>query len=221
MRFRGGNSASATNDTNYGMFACEITDNTAGAEDASFTWDMKSSGSTTERMELDHSGNLTADGTKSFRICHPVEALHDTHHLFYFATEGPRADLIFRGAADLVAGTATVDLDAVSSQTDGTFVALTRDPQIWVNNATGWSAVKGSISGNTLTITCQDETSTDTVHWLVVADRYDDHMRPPHMLIDEATGRPLVEREQPEKVCQECIGLPGDELCEHHDHDSE
>jgi hypothetical protein len=105
---------------------------------------------------------------------------------------------MFRGAVDLVAGTATVDLDAVSLQTAGTFVALTRDPQIWIQNDTGWSAVKGSISGNTLTITCQDETSTDTVHWLVVADRYDDNMQPPHMQIDEATGRPLVERLQPD-----------------------
>ena len=191
---------------------------TDGSENADFTWDLKSGGSITERLKLDSSGNLYADGTKSFRICHPVEALHDTHHLYYFATEGPRADLIFRGAVDLVAGAATVDIDAVSLQTDGTFVALTRDPQIWVNNATGWSAVKGSISGNTLTITCQDVTSTDTVHWLVVADRYDDHMYPPHMLIDEATGRPLVERLQPDEVCQDCIGQDG--LCDlHSDHD--
>ena len=140
--------------------------------------------------------SLGGQGMKWMRICHPV--LKDTHTLNYFATEGPRADLIFRGAVDLVAGAATVDIDAVSLQTDGTFVALTRDPQIWVNNATGWSAVKGSISGNTLTIACEDETSTDTVHWLVVADRYDDHMYPPHMQIDEATGRPLVERLQPD-----------------------
>jgi len=38
------------------------------------------------------------------------------------------------------------------------------------------------------------------VHWLVVADRYDDHMQPPRMEIDEATGRPLVERLQPDDV---------------------
>ena len=142
--------------------------------------------------------SIGGQGMKWLRICHPV--LQDTHTLNYFSTEGPRADLIFRGAVDLVAGTATVDLDAVSLQTAGTFVALTRDPQIWIQNDTGWSAVKGSISGNTLTITCQDVTSTDTVHWLVVADRYDDHMQPPRMEIDEATGRPLVERLQPDDV---------------------
>jgi hypothetical protein len=140
--------------------------------------------------------SLGGQGMKWIRICHPV--LQDTHTLNYFGTDGPRADLLFRGEAVLVAGTATVDIDAVSLQTAGTFVALTRDPQIWVHNATGWDAVRGSISGNTLTITCQDVASTDTVHWLVVADRYDDHMQPPHMEIDEATGRPLVERLQPD-----------------------
>ena len=144
---------------------------------------------------LDHSGNLTADGTKSFRIDHPLPALTDTHRLVYYATEGCRADLLFRGSVDLVAGTATVDVDAVSLQTDGTFVALTRDAQIWVHNATGWDAVRGSLSGNTLTITCQDSSSTDTIHWLIVADRYDNHMQT-NMTTDPTTGRPLVEYEK-------------------------
>ena len=99
---------------------------------------------------------------------------------------------------DLVAGTATVDVDAVSIQTDGTFVALPRDPQIWVHNATGWDAVRGSLSGNTLTITCQDATSTDTIHWLIVADRYDAHMQT-NMVTDPTTGRPVVEYEKVER----------------------
>ena len=195
MTFCGGTSAGATAGSQYGKYACEITDNTDGAEAAKFTWDLKDNGSTTERMVLDHSGNLTADGTKSFRIDHPVPALTDTHRLVYYATEGCRADLLFRGSVDLVAGTATVDVDAVSLQTDGTFVALTRDAQIWVHNATGWDAVRGSLSGNTLTITCQDSSSTDTIHWLIVADRYDNHMQT-NMTTDPTTGRPLVEYEK-------------------------
>ena len=197
MTFCAGTSAGTTAGSQYGKYACEITTNTDGAEAASFTWDLKSGGSTTERMVLDHSGNLTADGTKSFRIDHPLPALTDTHRLVYYATEGCRADLLFRGSVDLVAGTATVDVDAVSLQTDGTFVALTRDAQIWVHNATGWDAVRGSLSGNTLTITCQDSSSTDTIHWLIVADRYDNHMQT-NMTTDPTTGRPLVEYEKPE-----------------------
>jgi hypothetical protein len=195
MSFRAGNSASTSAGTQYGAYACAITTNTDGAESASFTWDVKSAGSTTERMVLDHSGNLTADGTKSFRIDHPL--MPDTHKLVFYATEGPRADCLFRGSVDLVAGSATVDIDAVSLQTDGTFDALTRDPQIWVQNTTGWDAVRGTLSGNTLTIACQDETSTDTVHWLIVADRYDTHMQT-NMTTDPTTGRPLVEYEKPD-----------------------
>jgi len=196
IHFKGGTDASATAGSGYGVFSCNKTDVSDGAEDASFTWDLKSSGSSTERMVLDNAGNLTADGTKSFRIDHPVASMTDTHKLIYYAAEGPRADLLFRGVVDLVSGTAAVDLDAVSLQTDGTFAALTRDPQIWVQNTTGWDAVRGTLSGNVLTITCQEATSTDTIHWLVVADRYDTHMQE-HMTTDATTGRPLVEYEKP------------------------
>lgn len=61
--------------------------------------------------------------------------------------------------------------------TEGTFVALTQNPDYYLQNNTGWDAVKGSISGNTLTITCQNSSSTDTISWMVVAERADDHIK--------------------------------------------
>ena len=59
---------------------------------------------------------------------------------------------------------------------DGTFVLLNREIQVFTSNETGWTAVKGSVSGNILTITAQDNTCTDTISWLVIGERQDQHM---------------------------------------------
>ena len=195
IAFRAGNSASATNRTNYGNFQARIISNSDGAENSGFAWYLKSSGSTTERMTLDNAGNLSASGTKSFLITHPLESLSQTTDLKYYATEGPRADLIYRGEVALVAGVAEVNLDSASLQTEGTFLSLVRDPQIWVNNATSWTQVRGTLVGNILTIESQTATN-DEVHWLVIADRYDEHMQN-NLSIDETTGRPNVEYLRP------------------------
>ena len=61
--------------------------------------------------------------------------------------------------------------------TDGTFVALNTNIQCHTSNETGWGAVKGSVSGNILTITAQDNTSTDTISWIVVGERKDEQIK--------------------------------------------
>ena len=60
--------------------------------------------------------------------------------------------------------------------TDGTFVLLCGDIQCFTTNETGWTAIKGSVSGNVLTITAQDGSCTDTISWMVVGERKDQHM---------------------------------------------
>jgi hypothetical protein len=108
--------------------------------------------------------------------------------------EGPRADLIYRGVAALSGGSATVDLDAAADMTSGTWELLCRDPQVWIQNDSGWAQVRGSVVGSTLTITCEDAASTDSVSWMVVAERCD-----PHMIETDWTdenGRVIVEPEK-------------------------
>ena len=120
-------------------------------------------------------GTFTA-GTKTFQIPHPLPALKDTHHLIHGCIEGPRLDLIYRGTITLVDGLATVDLDESSGMTAGTWELLCRDPQVFVSSG-GWDAVRGSVSGSTLTIECQDIASTAVVSWMVVAERQDDAIK--------------------------------------------
>lgn len=144
---------------------------------------------------LDVSGALSK-GSGSFKIDHPLKP--ETHHLVHSFVEAPQADNIYRGKIALVDGSATVNLDEAGRMTAGTFVALNGNIQCFTTNEDGWTAVRGSVSGNTLTIQAQDASCADTVSWLVIGERHDQHM------IDtgwtDAAGRVITEPErQPEE----------------------
>ena len=126
-------------------------------------------------------GNATftgalSKGSGSFKIDHPLVGLTTSHHLVHSFIEGPQADLIYRGVVDLVDGTATVNIDTAGRMTEGTFAALCTNVSCFTSNESDWTAVKGSVTGNVLTITAQDNTSTVKVSWMVVGERKDQHM---------------------------------------------
>ena len=139
-------------------------------------------------------------GSGSFKIDHPLPSKSETHHLVHSFIEGPRADLIYRGVASLSGGSATVDLDEAAGMSAGTWELLCRDPQVWIQNDSGWAQVRGSVAGSTLTISCEDAASTDSVSWMVVAERHDPHMMETVWTDDD--GRVIVEPEkvEPEEV---------------------
>jgi len=148
-------------------------------------------------QDVDIGGELTA-ATKTFRIDHPLTDMADTHTLTHACIEGPRADLVYRDSVVLSGGSASVDLDESAGMTDGTWEVLCRDPQVFLQNDTGWSALKGSVSGSTLIISCEDTNSTDTISWMVVAERDD-----PTYLASNTTdddGLLIIEAEKPEDV---------------------
>ena len=132
----------------------------------------------------------------SFKINHPLESKKDTHYLVHSFIEGPQADLIYRGKVTLSSGTATVNVDTVSGMTEGTFVALNTDVQCFTSNESGWTAIKGSVSGNTLTITAQDNSCTDTISWMVIGERHDPHMKDSGTDWTDSDGKVIVEPEK-------------------------
>jgi hypothetical protein len=162
-------------------------DNSGGDNQASIyylnnimVWFSPTYGGTVLRLYTD-SGNLNvigslSKGSGSFKIDHPLPAKTDTHHLVHSFIEGPQADLIYRGKVDLVAGSATANIDTVAGMTEGTFVALNREVQCFTTNESNWDAVKGSVSGNILTIESENSESTATISWLVIGERKDQHM---------------------------------------------
>jgi hypothetical protein len=169
--------------------------NRVGADNSgSLTFHTYNAGGSVTALTLSPAGALSKS-SGSFRIDHPLPAKTDTHHLVHSFVEGPRADLIYRGSATLVDGAATVDLDDAADMTTGTWVLLCRNEQVYTSNETGWKHVRGSVSGSTLTIDCEESDCTDTVSWMVVAERQDQHM------IDtdwtDAEGRVIVEPEKP------------------------
>jgi len=155
----------------------------------------------TQTMSLDSSGNVTiagalSKGSGSFRIDHPLESKKDTHELVHSFVEAPKADLYYRGKVNLVDGTATVNIDESAKMTEGTFVALCRDVQCFTSNEESWTNVRGSVSGNILTIEAQDSACADLISWLVVGERKDQHMYDTDWTDDE--GRVIVEPEKTE-----------------------
>ncbi len=63
---------------------------------------------------------------------------------------------------------------------------------MFTTNETGWTAIKGSVSGNVLTITAQDNSCTDTISWLVIGERQDDEIKASSLTDDD--GNLVVEK---------------------------
>jgi hypothetical protein len=137
-------------------------------------------GQTNSAVTVHDTGNVAisgalSKGSGSFRIPHPLES-RDGHDLVHSFLEGPQADLLYRGTATLSGGTATVNVDTAARMTDGTFVALCGNVQAFTTNETAFDNVRASVSGNVLTITSEDVSSTASISWLVVGERKDAHM---------------------------------------------
>ena len=129
----------------------------------------------------------------SFRVPHVLAGLTTTTDLVHSFVEGPQADNLYRGRTKLVAGISTVNIDTTNNMTEGTFVNLNRDVQCFTTNETGWTAIKGSVTGNLLTIIAQDNTCADTISWMVIGERWDLAMYDPMNPMTDANGKVKTE----------------------------
>ena len=175
-----------TNNANEGDFQIGHTGSNNGAmadffatsTDAKLTINRSGSvgiGTTNPTSTLHVNGSL-AKSSGSFMIDHPLPEMSNTHNLYHSFIEGPRADLIYRGKVQLSNGVASVNIDEVSKMTEGTFDVLNREVQCFTSNETDWDAVRGSVSGNMLSIECQNTSSTAIISWMVIGERQDKHM---------------------------------------------
>jgi hypothetical protein len=159
-------------------------------------------GGTTRTVQVGSSAqsyNLSVLGTLSkssgtFDIEHPTVEGKRLRHSFI---EGPQADLIYRGTAELGAAPMVIDMDTEFNMTAGTWEAL---------NCTPWSMVSASgkivewvFEGSTLTITGDEGT---TCMWMVIGERHDPHMKSPACEMADGDGHLLVEYDAPELLPQ-------------------
>jgi len=127
-------------------------------------------------------GGALSKGSGTFDIQHPLKNNPD-ERLVHSFIEGPRCDLIYRGTVQLVNGIATVNIDSdcvqesESAMAQGTFEALCANPVYYLQNHDSFDRVKASISGNILTITCENTSSTNLIHWMVIAERKDQFIK--------------------------------------------
>jgi hypothetical protein len=133
--------------------------------------------------------------TKNFIIDHPTNP--KTKKLVHASVESPRFDLMYRGSATLQNGTCVINInkDSVGSpdceMEDGTFEALCRDPVYYLQNTSGFDRVIGKIEGSNLTITSENQTSTDVINWMVIAERKDREIKVASSTYDD--GRLITE----------------------------
>jgi len=137
-------------------------------------------------------GAVSKSGS-TFRIDHPLPALTETHQLVHSVVEAPDASNLYAGMVDLVDGTATVNIDTAHRMTEGTFEALNHLQSWSSSNESGYAPVKCSMSGNLLTIECQDATSTDTVYYEVRGIRKDQYMMSAETNWTDENGRVITE----------------------------
>ena len=119
-------------------------------------------------------------GSGTFQIRHPLAP--ETTDLVHSFVEGPRCDLIYRGRTRLTEGVARVEIDAECTGNGrgmraGTFEALCRNPQVYLQNNETWAKVMGHVEGGSLYVCCEDPAAECLVDWMVVAERQDEHVR--------------------------------------------
>tara|TARA_Y100000004_G_scaffold183013_1_gene230339 strand:- start:373 stop:1281 length:909 start_codon:yes stop_codon:yes gene_type:complete len=128
-------------------------------------------------------------GSGSFNIPHPTKG--GDWRLRHSFIEGPTCDNIYRGTVTLSGGSATIDLDAVSNMTDGTWLALNTNP--WTMVSSSGNAVTWSLSGKTLTI--NGPTGAEC-NWMVIGERKDPTIVASD--ISDSNGKLIVEYEDPD-----------------------
>ncbi|MFK3663930.1 hypothetical protein ACI2JN_01550 [Ochrobactrum teleogrylli] len=146
-------------------------------------------------------GNLYVPGALSkgsgtFLIDHPLDPYNkDLAHGF---VEAPRYDLIYRGTSRLVGGRATIDIDAASDMTSGTFAALTTNAVVTsLQNQDGFARLRpGPITGGSFEIICENDACTDLVSWVVIAERNDPFVKSGSDPNTDHNGRFIPEREK-------------------------
>jgi hypothetical protein len=149
-------------------------------------------------------GNLTATGTKSWRIKHPILENKDLIHV---CIESPRADNLYRGRKQLINGECEVNLDlecnTTGGMTEGCFVLINKNIQVFVNNNETFDSVVGSVVGNKLTIRSDNVNALCFVDWLVIGERNDDEII--NNLSTSSTGSVIVEIDREVQQMQENI----------------
>ena len=138
-------------------------------------------------------GFITKSGG-GFTIKHPI--LGDDYRLVHSFVEAPEASNMYRGKAKLINGTIDVNIDKENNMTEGTFIALNTNFNIYVNNndENSWDMVKAKLNGNILTIYSNNPECNAVIDYLVIGERQDEFMKSDKNDATDCCGKIIVER---------------------------
>jgi hypothetical protein len=108
--------------------------------------------------------------SKQFKIEHP---LNENKWLYHTSTEAPRADLIYRGTLQLQNGIGSASIDFASRMSTGTFHALTKNTQLFLQNNESFDRIKGYVQSGSVYVLSENQNSTASIDWSVMAERQD------------------------------------------------
>ena len=122
---------------------------------------------------LDVAGDITGN-TKNFKIVHPL--LNDKW-LFHGTVEAPRYENIYRGKKLLKNGKCSVNIDRECNESggmiSGTFVALNKNIQLYLQNNHTYDKVIGEIIDGIIRISCENIVDDIEIDWMVIGERKD------------------------------------------------
>ena len=147
--------------------------------------------SATNQTTVVGSLNITSSlskGSGTFKIPHPILSNTDLIHSFI---EGPRADLIYRGKSQLGSGICTIQMDNEVGLTTGTWKALCRKPQVFLQNNQSFVSVRGNITDDGILTIISNEPCDDMIDWMVIAERQDNVIKNAEWT--DENGNPILE----------------------------
>tara|TARA_B100000787_G_scaffold147413_1_gene118355 strand:+ start:801 stop:5948 length:5148 start_codon:yes stop_codon:yes gene_type:complete len=126
---------------------------------------------------FDVDGDITATD-KNFKIYHP---LGYNKWLYHSSIEAPRYDNIYRGKKTIIKGICEVDIDRECNETggmsEGTFVALNRNPQLYLRNNKTFDKVRGEIFDGKIKIYSENTKDKIEIDWMIMAERQDKNIK--------------------------------------------
>jgi len=134
-------------------------------------------GTSMPSTELDVIGDITGN-TKNFKIIHP---LNDNKWLLHGTIEAPRYENIYRGRKTIKNGKCSVNIDRECNETGGmlpgTFLALNKNSQLYLQNNQTYDKVIGEIGGDgIIRIRCENTSDEIEVDWMVIGERRDNNV---------------------------------------------
>jgi hypothetical protein len=67
----------------------------------------------------------------------------------------------------------SASIDAASNMTNGTFNALTKNPQLFLQNNASFDRIKGYVQSGSVYALSENQNSTASIDWSVIAERRD------------------------------------------------